>query len=295
MKRLFVFAAVAASLAAVSCQKTYVIDQVNTPIGFSANLGKQTKAIMDGTTYDTGHTFGVFAYALTDNKSWETDAATTDAVMNNVEIGYMTDTWKAKNGTKYYWPNAIETSLNFFMYSPYDNLKTFASVSPTDGLKISNYEHSNTNHMGTDAVDILVASVPDKKYADAGTTPGTVDFSFKHKMTQVVFVVKKDASIDAATVKLNSLDLLNIKNKGTYTEKTDSWNIASGESDKTNYQITNSDAEVVASTGITLEGATMLPQQLSYDNQQIKIVYSITGENFADETVTKTFNLTSIL
>lgn len=293
MKRLFVFAAAAASLMAISCQKTYVVDEVNTPIGFSADLGKQTKAIMDGTAYAEDHTFGVFAYALTNNLNWEDSfdpAATGNVVMNKVEIGYdnSDNKWRAKGTKKYYWPNDSETHLNFFMYSPYADLNPFASVTKEYGLTITDYVHSK--HMGLDAVDMMVASAKDKNYTNVGDPNGTVRFTFGHKMTQVVFVVKKDSKIADAEITLNSLKLNGINNKGTYKEETNAWETtldAPG-----TFDITTTDGLVDTDNGITLDGATMLPQDLTEGQQKIEIVYTIANSNgFAGETVTKEFDI----
>ena len=80
MKRLIIVASLA--ILAVGCQKTFVQNEVQTPIGFSTEVGKQTRAIVN--TYDDAQPFGVFAYGYDNGQPNDVP------VMNNVEV--------AKNG-----------------------------------------------------------------------------------------------------------------------------------------------------------------------------------------------------
>ena len=119
MKRFFIIASMA--VLAVGCQKTEIQNEIQTPIGFSTEVGKQTRAIVDGTNYGTTQPFAVYAYGHQGD-------ATATVVMNNVEISYTAASgegtsvvpakWSATGTTKYYWPNDPNTYINFYAYSP---------------------------------------------------------------------------------------------------------------------------------------------------------------------------------
>ena len=228
MKRLIFIASLA--MLAVGCQKTEIQNEVLTPIGFSTEVGKQTRAIADGQTtgataggYLLDQPFAVYAYGHQDNE--------VTTVMDNVEISFTegdvnatpstSDKWAASVNntvtTKYYWPNDPNTTLNFYAYSPAANpanaknellahQKLTGTISHSEqedvndsdyGLKLTDYEHSNMY------VDFMVATpVEGATYGNAdggaegvnvqGNTlnSGEVPLSFAHKMTQLNFTVK---------------------------------------------------------------------------------------------------------
>ena len=68
MKRLIIIASLA--ILAVGCQKTEIQNEVQTPIGFSTETGKMTRAIVQNdpsnptanVTYPSSQPFGVYAY-----------------------------------------------------------------------------------------------------------------------------------------------------------------------------------------------------------------------------------------
>lgn len=313
MKRFYVAAAIAASLLATSCQKTYVIDEVRTPIGFSTEVGKQTKAIIKSGTAYNDQDFGVFAYGLTDDKNWETNnKSISNPVMKNVKISKQpvdpSGVWKANDGKTYYWPNDSKTKLSFFAYSPYSDATVGMKVTPeftvADGIKLTDYVHNE--YQGDDAVDFMVAETLNQKYNGTDkTTAGKVKVEFAHRMSQIIFKVAKAAGLgDDITMKLQSLEMLSINNKADYKD-----NVTSGEttapqwvcetSSTSNYpvfQYSSTTDPQVAEKDIpcNLDPVTMIPQALVGENnprQQVKIVYTISGPGLANETVTKTFNL----
>ncbi len=222
MKRLLIVASVA--ILAAGCQKTFVQDEVQTPIGFSTEVGKQTRAIVDGTTYDTNQPFGVYAYGHQENSF--------NTIMNNVEIFYddnNDDKWRASDGLTYYWPNDPRTSINFYAYSPatvtsgsatgnHQKLTVTPAHNETSGFTLTNYVHSNMY------VDFMVGRpVLGATYADQDGTNGSaanlssVPVSFNHEMTQIVFNVKTDETYSGVTFTVQSIVLNNIGSKATYT------------------------------------------------------------------------------
>lgn len=235
MKRLLIIASLA--ILAMSCEKTIVSNGVRTPIGFSTEVGKQTRAVVQNATYPTDQPFAVYAYGHQDAGSG--DVVT--PIMNNVEVSY-TDAqtsakWSATGTTKYYWPNDPRTTINFYAYSPalvanptatanHQKLNgTIAHRETLDGndqpgLYLTGYTHSNMY------VDFMVARpVLDATYQDQDGTNGqaqnlsAVPTSFNHQMTQVVFNVKtsEDYSSGNITFTVTDITLNNIKDKANYS------------------------------------------------------------------------------
>lgn len=302
MKRFYVTAAIAASLLATGCQKTYVIDEVRTPIGFSTEVGKQTKVIVDNSKpYPDNQPFGVFAYGVQGENApgeWSSidDLSKASNVMSNVKITKIGEVWKALSS--YYWPNDSKTTLSFFAYAPYsDALGCTVGFTAADGISLTGYTHSK--YTGTDAVDFMVAdgdAMKNMQYTSGeGGNNGVVPTVFIHKMAQVCFVIKTDQDY-GATFTLNSLKLKKIKDKAKFTANS-GWtehSVTNGESDKKGeFPINNSGSAAINTSGITLDPVTMIPQTLSAGNQQFEIVYTINGTGFASETVTRTFDITT--
>lgn len=231
MKRLIFVAALA--IMAAGCQKTFVQDEVQTPIGFSTEVGKQTRAIVD--TYDDEQPFGVFAYG------YDNGAPNSEPVMNNVEIAKGDDGWKATDGITYYWPNDPDNYLNFYSYSPVLSTKSNANPalaahqvlvaedfahSENTGLSITGYDHAVNMY-----VDFMVADpIDEAKYTDQDgddendATPAnsTVPATFHHEFTQINFVVKIVDDADYPNVDFNfqSISFNNVITKADYTNAT---------------------------------------------------------------------------
>lgn len=232
MKRLIIVASLA--ILAVGCQKTFVQNEVQTPIGFSTEVGKQTRAIVDGTTYDTNQPFGVYAYG----HQGANDPAPSE-IMVNVEIFKDGNDWKATDGFTYYWPNDPETTINFYAYSPVlntaSNQKNQAGEvslashlvmeandfehSEDDGLSFTGYIHSNpyVDFMEATPIEGATFSNPDGEATGTSLINGQVPLTFNHKMTQVVFNVTTDKVYKGVTFTLKNITLKNVKDKGSYS------------------------------------------------------------------------------
>lgn len=247
MKRFFFIATMA--IMAIGCQKTEVQNEVFKPIGFNTEVGKQTRAIVTGEDYldpQNPQPFAVYAYG----HQPKDQSITETTVMDNVEIGYTAATtkWAATGGTKYYWPNDPNTTLNFYAYSPAygcDNapenhspaghqVLTFAqakenkpasgiSHSEENGLTLTNYLHDNMY------VDFMVATpVIDARFSETDkydlTTfaegNGVVPVVFNHQMTQVVFNVTTDLVYPGVKFTVNYIKLKNIFDQADYNNRT---------------------------------------------------------------------------
>lgn len=245
MKRFFILVSMVA-LVAAGCTKTIIKNEVETPISFSTESGKLTRAIVDGTTLYEDQPFGVYAFAnqaITENQA---TTYTTTEFMPNVEITKQDkddnipgkDTWRSATGS-YYWPNDPRTTINFYAYSPYigtnagevknhqtmtvtslDQVDDNPSTQNVDERKLSftAYTHSNMY------VDFMVATPVmgatfgdpngDKNYADAD---GKVPMVFHHQMTQIVFAVKTDKEYSGINFAVQSITLKNIYDNAAFT------------------------------------------------------------------------------
>lgn len=241
MKRLLLIASVA--IMAAGCQKTFVDNEAQTPIGFSTEVGKQTRAIVSDNAYLTEQPFAVYAYGHQDQTNNE------NTIMSNVEItrqsksttvtnddGSTTSTttydWKATGTTKYYWPNDPRTYINFYAYSPahstenhdqnvtlknHQKLTGTIGHSEAAGFTITDYQHVNMY------VDFMVADpVEHATYSDQDgrgnqTNLSSVPLSFNHRMTQLIFKVKTNDTYEGINFILQSITLNNIKNTANVT------------------------------------------------------------------------------
>ena len=221
MKRLFIIASLA--ILAVGCQKTEIQNEVQTPIGFSTETGKLTRAIVTNgangiAQYPEEQPFGVIAYAYQLNKNNDGSFSTErvpdskSVPMENIEISNDGGTWRATGDIVYYWPNDPRTHMDFYAYSPakpkngnkdtqllaHQELTGIISHSEQEsnqdteyGLVLSNYTHDNMY------VDFMVADpVVSATYANqiSNAEYGVVNLNFRHEMTQISFVVKLDAA-----------------------------------------------------------------------------------------------------
>ena len=309
---------------AVGCQKTEIQNEVQNQIGFSTEVGKQTRAVV-ATAFDQTQPFGVYAYG------YDNGTANANPVMSNVEIAKIEDAkWGATGTVKYYWPNNANSTLNFYAYSPYigsnidfsGNAKTLPAHqkmtatpthSETAGLSISGYTHTNMY------VDFMVATpVIGAKYGDQGGDASegatVVPAVFHHEMTQIVFKVNTDKAYEGVTFTVENITLNKIGKAGAYvnpmvktstfalgrwttTDYTGSYQIfpqtaydesAAPNGCPTSGFTTQTTAVVDATNTLTTEGVTMLPQTITEDTQSFTITYRIAGTGVAEETVTRT-------
>lgn len=300
MKRLFVIASMA--IMVVGCQKTTIENEVLTPIGFSTDVAKQTRAVItDGEDYDIAVPFAVYSYGY---QISGTDKVTgsESTPMKNVKITRqevpdtdpVTYVWKAASGT-YYWPNDADTRLDFYAYSPAVDSGITHDI--TNGFKVT-YTQATTNPY----VDFMVSEPVTGAYydnQDGGdeSVKGTVvPIKFKHQLTQVVF--KVTSTITGVKATINSIVLKNVGTVADYTEnkkKTVDGEEVSAPWDPATapgtYTILSS--AVAAKTSTVDYGSTtvetvpvaLIPQGL--EGLTFDIEYSLEGTGVATETVLK--------
>ena len=303
MKRLILLATMVAVLA--SCEKHEIRNEVLTPIDFTSNVGKQTKAIVDNTTYSTTQPFGVYAYGHQNS--------TITTVMNNVEISQVdrasgqntVKKWAATGNTKYYWPNDPTTTINFYAYSPAHNtsnastglkehqvLNGTISHSETIGLSLTNYVHSNmyVDFMEATPVTGATFSDPDGAASGSNLTNGEVPLTFNHRMTQVIFNITKAEDYPNVTFTIEEITLKNIHNCGNYKGQNTAWEQTSviNTSNKGVYTIFPADSDngaVFAEGRATVQGDNTLEAPITLNSSTTSM--QTTGVTMIPQTIAK--------
>lgn len=306
MKKFF-FLAVAAVVALAACTKnepnTTSIEK-GRQINFTAVNGKATKAPIESTYYPTDIPFGVFAYALTQGKTWAANSNDGQLYMDNETISY--NTTEDANGiyapaTTYYWP--LSGSLTFVGYSPKATTGTVAYAPATKVLTVTDF---TVNATAASQQDLMWATTQkdctDESVADKGNYLSAADDTqsinkgvnmiFHHALSQVKFNVKKATGLDAYTITVNSITF-DAYSKGTLTVTNDSpaWS-AQAKQDAFVYNTTGSNvvapnnSEEFAAFGV----ANMpVPQELATGVQTFTITYSLAkgGVDLGQKTVTQ--------
>ncbi|MGN1045828.1 MAG: fimbrillin family protein [Candidatus Cryptobacteroides sp.] len=299
----FMYLAVLAGVALVGCTKnertTELIDSQKEISFTTPVLATTTKADeLKGTKFPDDKDFSVFAYYTEGNfSSVNTTLAT---YMDNVKVvngTYDNSTpgtfggWHAE--TPYYWPKNTNSRLTFDAYYP--TALSFASTA-ADGLKLTDYEAPYTYATQNDVMYATRAF--DKTFSnqenDGNADYDGVDIQFNHAMSVVKIMVKaKDASA-AAAIKVKSVTLKEIAQKGTFSQTyatngtgavTSGWDVTYT-APLASYAATDPAADYGTSTEImaTLTGTQygnnmiVLPQSFATGgavNAEIEVVYYI--------------------
>ena len=289
MKKLFF--AVAAIVAISACSKTEV-DKASTRkvINFSAVSGKTTKAPISGTTYKTTDpTFGIFAYALEEGKTWAANSADGQTYMDNVEISYNATDLIWEPAKTYYWP--LSGSLTFVGYSPYGCNGTVAYAPATKALTVTDFTQVAT---AADQEDLMWATTnPDltdnqSTYTSesATSTKTGVNEVFHHALSQVCFAIKKAAGLEDYVITVDTIKF-NAYSKGTLTVTNDVPAWASQSADLS-FTAGVTSQEATDAAFVAYGDANMpVPQTLAASTQQLTIGYSMTttgGVNMGHKT-----------
>ena len=180
MKRFFLAAFAIAVIA--SCTKNEVNEvTANDQITFQTVVGPNTKALIDGPTYETTDpAFGTVAYYNATGTTFPTSAA---LYIPESMVSHPSTYWST--ATPYYWPK--NGSLTFFSYSPYNELEATMTCDLTDGLTLTNWDVDANQD-----VDVMVADVQTNQTANVlhGGYTG-VPTIFRHKLSQIVDITFK--------------------------------------------------------------------------------------------------------
>lgn len=198
-----IFIALAACVALAACTKNELKPvEVDQQITFQAVVNKpSTKAMLTGTSYPTGETFGTVAYKVNSSSEAELYIPVSEVKYTAGPPAY----WST--AAAYYWPKENGSSLTFYSYSPFNYSETGTKTAipvtaAATGLTFENY--SVKDHQQT---DLMVA---DKKAGQTGNTTTTNSWAagvptvFHHMLAQIVainFQTVENASVTPVVVK----------------------------------------------------------------------------------------------
>lgn len=179
--------ALAACVALAACTKNELKPvEVDQQITFQAVVNKpSTKAMLTGTSYPTGSTFGTVAYKVKGDNS--------ELYIPVSEVKYYNTSSPAYWSTEapYYWPKESGSSLTFYSYSPFNYSETGTKTAipvtaAATGLTFENY--SVKDHQQT---DLMVADKKDNQTSNTTTTnswAAGVPTVFHHMLAQIVAI-----------------------------------------------------------------------------------------------------------
>lgn len=286
MKKTLVFAALA-SVALVGCTKNVEVanNDLNEITFETPVLAPATKADeITGTTFPTYVDFAVFAwYSATKLSGSDVNAGS--LYMNDVTVTYdpsvddnITDgsgAWKP--GTVYFWPKN-----GFLAFDAYSPSSVSATCDATNGIAFTNFEASTDYDS---QIDLLYSTRVINKQSSVENTNDKYDgvnIPFNHALSVIRVYVKAATPTDANLIKVKSVKVKNIKNKGDFasaawTPKGDAVDVVLGEA-----------VDAFASTAITTseeqygQNRIVLPQTFNDTPAEIEIVYYILGQKVGE-------------
>ena len=222
MKKVFLIAAAVVAFAACSKNEVLPSSSINNEISF--NVAPRTKTLTpDQSAFGVDNHFISYAYFLTDDKKWPTNAGS--IYINGAEVSSQVDAsatggrvWKAANS--YYWPKSEKSSLTFFAWSKNTNecgLAGGATVScdPQKGIAFTDYDVTSNKN-----VDLLVADVAANKHGNENLyTYSGVPTLFRHKLSYVIFKVKTQKAYVGKEFALKSIKFVGLGSKASYDQK----------------------------------------------------------------------------
>ena len=245
MKRSFFAAAIAVILLAAGCQKTEIMNQSGTSIGFATQTGKLTKAEdVAGVATLKSYGFRVWVYRNFTDEYYAGPNSTTNPTglneiydaMEALPVTWNTTSSKWSTTKDYYWPGAGK-ELKFYAVSC--NETDFPSLA--SAVKITN----NDTETGTTTVenfvvlptadnDLMVAApITQAQGEGEGENKNSVKPVFGHTLTKVQFDFKTDAqTMTEHPVYIQNIKTSALKTTGTIalpftatTEKTSPWTL----------------------------------------------------------------------
>lgn len=315
MKKVFLIAAAVVAFAACSKNEVLPSSSINNEISF--NVAPRTKALTpDQSAFGVDNHFISYAYFLTDDKKWPTNAGS--IYINGAEVSSHVDAsatggrvWKADNS--YYWPKSEKSSLTFFAWSKNTGECSLAggatvSCDPQKGIAFTGYDVTSNKN-----VDLLVADVAANKHGNENLyTYSGVPTLFRHKLSYVIFKVKTQKAYVGKEFALKSIKFVGLGSKASYDQKANDgtdpvyntvgeWATPTATADQVYFNATTpvvfTDADFVLETAATasVDQKYYLPQALTAVTPgagvagSIEVVYTIkTTEGTAESTETVT-------
>lgn len=288
----FIFIAAIASAALVSCTKNEPAPSMEAQQEITFMTAPLTKA--HGTF---GETNRFRTWAFHDQADWTAGSATAQLYLGGdagLEIQKIGEVWK--NDTQsYYWPKTGKLTFYSYSLNTTGTFLTDATVACTNaGITVTGYdivENLDVDFMVADQAADLTANTDPHTYYTVG-----VPTLFRHKLSNVIFVMKTGDDYAGKTFKLQSITLNNVAKVANYAQNpggTEAW----GHTSTTNILFTD-DATPFAMAGHTpaAKQSYYIPQTFT-DAQTATLVYEVitdNGSGTATETVTVNEKLSTL-
>ena len=289
MKKFFFIAAMV-SAALISCTKNEPAPSMEAQQEITFMTAPLTKA---HTEFNAANRFRTWAFH--DQANWASSSTTAQLYLggdSGLEIKKVGDVWKNETQS-YYWPKTGQLTFYSYSLNTTGTFLTDATVACTNaGITVTGYDIVENLD-----VDFMVADQAANQTANVNTyfTPG-VPTLFRHKLSNVIFVMETGADYAGKTFKLQSITLNNVAKVANYAQNpggTEAW----GHTSTTNILFTD-DATPFAKAGHTpaAKQSYYIPQTFT-DDQTATLVYEVitdNGSGTATETVTVNEKLSTI-
>lgn len=282
MKKTLVFAALA-SVALVGCTKNVEVanNDLNEITFETPVLAPATKSDeITGTTFPTSADFAVFAW-YNASELTGTNVAAGSLYMNDVRVSYDSDknddtdgkgAWKP--GTVYFWPKN-----GFLAFDAYSPSSVSATCDATNGIAFTNFEASTDYDS---QIDLLYSTRVINKQSSVENTNNDYDgvnIPFNHALSVIRVYVKAATPTDASLIKVKSIKVKNIMNKGDFASA--AWTPKGAAVDVVLGEATTATASTPITTAEAQYGNNriVLPQDFYGSTAEIEIKYYILGQN----------------
>ena len=282
MKKTLVFAALA-SVALVGCTKNVEVanNDLNEITFDTPVLAPATKADeITGTTFPKNVDFAVFAW-YNASELTGTNVAAGKLYMNDVAVSYdstkddtTTGAGAWKPASVYFWPKN-----GFLAFDAYSPSSVSATCDATTGIAFSDFVASTSYD---DQIDLLYSNRVINKQSSVEHNNNTYDgvnIPFNHALSVVRVFVKASTATDANLIKVKSVKVKNIMNKGDFASA--AWTPKGAAVDVVLGEATTATASTPITTAEAQYGNNriVLPQDFYGSTAEIEIKYYILGQN----------------
>lgn len=321
MKKSMFLAAVAAMVLAGCTKDESFVEQQE--IGFQplAYKASQTKAnVITDATYGTKDPeFGLFAYQLADDKTFDADKDEAKLYIDNKRVHYDSGNWRTD--PKSFWP--LQGSLTFIAYSPYSvkDKVTHAIMDVVDAnqstvkasvLKITNFEAGTTNQK-----DLMWSNLSKDKTSNGKINDviqgeikqeyNGVPILFNHALCRIKITAKTAENYSSfATYNLKQIQVVGLKDNATLTVTDDAavWSDVSNDLTTfdfyapATYKVLSANSDTVTYMNAETAGNGLLAIPQSLEGVTLKVTYTMTvdpnGQVADDEVVTETTKVVTL-
>lgn len=184
---IIIFAVIVSAFYMTGCIKSESLDH-NTEEVVCFSAGANSRAAIDGTTFEDGSQFSVWGWRkLTDGGTESVNVFDKTSVTNS------TDGW-TYDGVRYWIPG---WTYDFYAVHPvFPDGGPLASVASDGTISVTDFDCSKT---GAQAIDLMTARNTGITYNGGDTPPAPVDLKFGHELAKLNFVVKSENTIATIT------------------------------------------------------------------------------------------------